>query len=237
MGTRAIVQVVGCSRAVPDKPGAYTGACRLYRHTDGDPGSCMRAIARSIEMMERLAEENVLWQSRQLRHIAVAPMAQAIVAWAMSSNCVPVVLERNCAGVPKLAHLGDQSDLEWLYVVDCNARLVNLYSTKQARPEDCPDGKNSGTPTEHLEAGFFVDAERVFRRELVPEAVEAALGDVDEGLGLLGAKGWRFNEMPDPYLRLVQQAARKNQLPLSPAPSVELEATTDPLSLAAAYCI
>lgn len=228
MGTRSVIQVVGCTDTPPDQAGAYSGSVRLYRHNDGDPRDCLPAIARSIEMMERLVQTSLLWKREQVRHIAVEPMAHAIIANSMSNIILAVQVEKLYTGAPRLLQLGDQSDLEWLYVVDCKNLLVNVYTSKQGNAAG--QTLYSATPVEHLEAGFFKEAERVFREEYQPEAVDAALTDFADGVKAVAATGWRFNEWEDPYLRLVQRAARKN----APAPA---EPALPEPQVASAFCI
>lgn len=191
MGTRSVIQVVGCTDTPPDQAGAYSGSVRLYRHNDGDPRDCLPAIARSIEMMERLVQTSLLWKREQVRHIAVEPMAHAIIANSMSNISLAVQVEKLYTGAPRLLQLGDQSDLEWLYVVDCKNLLVNVYTSKQGNAAG--QTLYSATPVEHLEAGFFKEAERVFREEYQPEAVDAALTDFADGVKAVAATGWRFN--------------------------------------------
>lgn len=228
MVTRSVIQVVGCTDLPPDQAGAYSGAARLYRHTDGGPWSCLPDIARAIEMMERLVKASLHWKQQQVRHIAVEPMAQAIVASTMSNYMLAAMLEKLHTGTPRLLHLGDQSDLEWLYVVDCKSQLVNLYSAKQgdAAGRTC----QSATPREHLEAGFFSTAEQVFRKEWRPEFVDTALAEYADGVKAVASTGWSFNEWEDPYLRLVRRAARKT------AAAVAEPAVTEP-QVVSAFCI
>lgn len=228
MGTRSVIQVVGNTDTLPDQAGAYSGSVRLYRHNDGNPGDCLPAIARSIEMMERLVQTSLRWRREQVRHIAVEPMAHAIIANTMSNYALAAQVEKLYTGAPRLLHLGDQSDLEWLYVVDCKNLLVNVYTSKQGNAAG--QTLYSATPGEHLEAGFFKDAERVFREDYQPDAVEAALTDFADGVKAITATGWRFNEWEDPYLRLVQRAARKN------APAHAEPASAEP-QVASAFCI
>ncbi len=228
MPTRSVIQVVGCTETPPDQVGAYSGSVRLYRHTDGNPGDCLPAIARSIEMMERLVQTSLSWRREQVRHIAVEPMAYAIIANTMSNYALAAQVEKLYTGAPRLLHLGDQSDLEWLYVVDCKNLVVNVYTSKQGNAAG--QVLQSATPVEHLEAGFFKDAERVFREEYQPEAVDAALTDFADGVKAVAATGWRFNEWEDPYLRLVQRAAKKN------APAHAEPAAREP-QVASAFCI
>lgn len=228
MGTRSVIQVVGNTDTLPDQAGAYSGSVRLYRHNDGDPRDCLPAIARSIEMMERLVQTSLSWRREQVRHIAVEPMAHAIIANMMSNYALTAQVEKLYTGAPRLLHLGDQSDLEWLYVVDCKNLLVNVYTSKQGNAAG--QTLYSATPGEHLEAGFFKDAERVFREDYQPDAVEAALTDFADGVKAIAATGWRFNEWEDPYLRLVQRAARKN------APAHAEPASAEP-QVASAFCI
>ena len=228
MGTRSIIQVVGNSGSRPDPAGVYSGSVRLYRHNDGNPGDCLPAIARSIEKMESLVQTSLSWRREQVRHIAVEPMAYAIIANTMSNYALAAQVEKLYTGAPRLLHLGDQSDLEWLYVVDCKNLLVNVYTAKQGNAAG--QTLYSATPGEHLEAGFFNDAERVFREVYKPDAVEAALTDFAEGVKAVAATGWRFNEWEDPYLHLVQRAVKKS------APAHAELVSAGP-QVASAFCI
>lgn len=204
MGTRAVIQIVGCAEMPAEKKGEYTSAVRLYRHSDGNPQSCLPAIAAAITMMDRLVDKSLLWEREKVRHIAVESMAYAIVANSMSNRGLTAVIEQIEMDSPSLQQLGDQSDLEWLYVVDCEQRLVNVYSSKQGYPDG---GKKlyTATPTEHLEAGFFSQAEAVFREEYIPEAQEIVLKEFAEGVQAVAATGWHYNEIADPYLAYVQK--------------------------------
>lgn len=209
MGTRAVIQVVGSNDMTPPGPdGAYSCSVRLYRHHDGGPRECLPEIARSIEMMERLVQESLSWKKNKVRYVAVEPMAHAIIANMMCSHTLAAWIEKTYYCAPTLAQLGNACDLEWLYVVDCKERLVNVYTSKQEN--DAGRTLYSATPVEHLESGFFRESERVFCGEYIPDVADAMFADFTNGVKAVAATGWRYNDLEDPYLKLVQRAAKKN---------------------------
>ncbi len=240
MGTRSIIMVVGNTDEFGE-PNQYKGAIRLYKHCDGDPTGNLRIIADAIGRMEALVEQSFEWRKDKVRRYGVEPMAYAIVVEAMSCSRLGACIEETFQGAPKLAHLGEQSDLEWVYVVDCNKRLVNVYSTKQ--PTDSrPAGEYSGEPREHLEAGLF-DSWEVYVQEHREEYREEIRRSVEEVRQLVAATGWTLCGEADPYLRLVERANRKKAKAAAvPASAPEAPAAPCPLPVGelpvvSAFCI
>lgn len=241
MGTRSIIMVVGNTDEYGDKPNQYKGAIRLYKHCDGDPTGNLRIIAGAIGRMETLVEESFDWRKDKVRRYGVEPMAYALVAEAMSNSRISTRIEETFQGAPKLAHLGDQGDLEWVYVVDCNRRLVNVYSTKQ--PTDArPQGEYSGEPRGHLDAGLF-DSWEVYVQEHRKEYQDEIRKAVEEVRQLVAATGWTLCGEADPYLRLVERAnGKKAKAVAVPASAPEAPAASWPLPVGerpvvSAFCI
>jgi hypothetical protein len=191
--------------------------------------------------MESLVEESYKWRSEQKRCMAIESMAHAVIAFAMDSNGLIARIEEEFNTAPRLSQLGDQGDLEWFYVVDCNKRLVNAFTVKQLEV----DGQTqySGTPKEHLEAGMFTDIERICREEYKPEAADEIINEITEAIQTIEKTGWLFNAAPDPYLRIVQRAqtrklaAERKELQGHEVPVLVAHESANDSNLKLAFCI
>lgn len=221
MGTRSIIMVVGDPARHSDKP-EYKAGIRLYRHCDGYPEGNLPAIAGAIKRMEALVEQSGEWHTKQVRRYGVESMAYAIVAEGLGNAKPEILIEEVCKGAPNLKDLGNQGDLEWVYVVDCIERLVNVYSNKQPT-SDLPDGKYCGVPVEHLGAGLFLSWEKHingYREESRDEVRKA----VENARQFVISTGWALCEEPDPYLRLLEKRNGKKAKPVA-AVSVAMQKT------------
>jgi hypothetical protein len=202
MGTRSIIQVVGCIReGVSDREGPYSGSIRLYRHWDGDPSYCLPAIARAVEMIECLVKLSFEWKNDKQRYIGVQSMAAAIVACSMCSDRLTARIEETFTSKLDISDLGDQGDLEWLYIVDCSKRNINVYTTKQGINNQ--PGTYSGSPCEHLACGVFMKSNEFFAEEYRADCVKERMAQIDKGFQLVTDAGWSMNSQEDPYWRIV----------------------------------
>lgn len=129
-------------------------------------------------------------------------MVYVIIVNMMSNYVFMVQVEKFYMGVLCLLYLGDQLDLEWLYVVDCKNLLVNVYMFKQGNVV----GQifYSVMFGEYLEVGFFKDVEWVFCEDYQLDVVEVVFIDFVDGVKVIVVIGWWFNEWEDLYLCFVQ---------------------------------
>jgi hypothetical protein len=187
--------VVGDNESYPQsKPEA---SYRIYRHYDGNPEGTLRVLGAAISRMERMIDDSRLWKNEQIRQAGAQSMAYAIVNEGVTNNRVLMKIEEGfdhfVDGID-IAQLGDCSDLEWVYVVDCQRKLVNAYTTKP--------NSGCGSPEEHLKGTLLVgddtldgcavmDYEEPYR-----ESARVALASAIQAIR---DKGWKFGEDRDPF--------------------------------------
>ena len=114
MSTRSIIILTSKTKTV-----------RVYKHCDGYPTGNLPVIAEAIQKTLGSKKGAVKKLEKKLgMQFDVDNLAQAIlkVAELDKSN-----LEEQFSSSLKPKHLGDQSDLEWIYVVDVDAKTVNVY--------------------------------------------------------------------------------------------------------------
>ena len=121
MSTRAIIVITGQSIQ-------SHGICttRLYQHSDGYPTRVLETLANSIQIATKLQ------QYQSAKFLNSAPLNQelmvgATIASSLKYTGLEAVLDKTYdeAFTPK--HLGKQSDLEWIYVVDVEKKTISVY--------------------------------------------------------------------------------------------------------------
>lgn len=119
MGTRSIIMVV--------ENDYNDGVLRLYRHQDGYPSSVLEDLNNAIERAVRLESENeIRWKDK--KSIPASSMANLILAECATIHGGGAYIEERFEYErfePK--HLGDQEDLEWIYIVNTTTKTIEIY--------------------------------------------------------------------------------------------------------------
>ncbi len=186
MGTRSIVVVTG--RHAQDDQLKET--IRLYRHWDGSPDVMLATIAEAIAVSQGILAR---WQDHfrtphpEVRSATARLLADAVLAASLGIHGMgmrpddrdgtPAVFR----GPPTAEAFGDQGDLEWVYVLDADARTVHVHGGYGTAREVMQDGPTD--PMTYLEG---------IRDEYRAGAAE----NVRAGLAAVRSAGWEVN--PDP---------------------------------------
>jgi hypothetical protein len=195
MGTRAVVVIAGNN----DTRGK--GVVRLYRHWDGDPDDVLESIADATAMTNEYIAEHadmlVAWHSPDYENRVVPTVADIPVQgfgerlicsrlrWGCSPYRVDTSFENNSPAVfngdLKNEHFGEQSDLEWMYLVDLKARTITVW------------GGDCGDPAEHKAKGPVDPRKHATQLRTDEPKVNYQGADflaVDAGMTKLRRQGW-----------------------------------------------
>lgn len=169
MSTRSIIVVTSKSKTV-----------RVYKHSDGYPTGNLPVIAEAIQSLGASLKGAVKKVSKKLG-IEVTPdsLAQAILKVA---ELDPSNLEESFDAplTPKM--LGGQQDLEWIYVVDVDAKTVNVYG----------GGYTGNGPQGAFKSGV-VDP-MSYTKQLYPEYQGREGKAIQEAISEIEKTGFKLNE-------------------------------------------
>lgn len=132
MGTRSVIVITG--------PAVYNQreTVRLYKHWDGYPTGNLPIIAEALETAAKAIE----WDSKNgYGSIKPTPLTTAaLAAWTVAASTTlsgpgaRVEFESPEPFAPSM--LGDQGDLEWIYVIDLDAKTVKTYDAQGCSPQE-----------------------------------------------------------------------------------------------------
>ncbi len=123
MSTRSIIVVTGKGRYNEE-------TTRLYKHSDGYPTGNLPiirdALKRSIDQVD---DENARWgdDSDMKSNLSVEQVVGHIIGESTSVYGQGAQLEETFREKFKQKHLGNQGDLEWIYLVDVTKKTVKVY--------------------------------------------------------------------------------------------------------------
>ncbi|HVS38474.1 MAG TPA: hypothetical protein VMS17_23145 [Gemmataceae bacterium] len=192
MGTRSITVVTG--RHTQDD--AQKETIRLYRHWDGSPDVMLSTIADAIAVAQNVLAR---WQGRwrtlhpEVQSVTAKCLADALLAASLGMHGMSMRLDDKDGtpalfrGPPTAQAFGDQCDLEWVYVLDAEARTVHVYGGYGSARKLMKAGP--ADPTAYLEA---------IRDEYKAQVIEA----IQSGLGAIRSAGWHVNPVPKRTKRL-----------------------------------
>jgi hypothetical protein len=122
MSTRSIIVVHGKAQYSPE-------VFRLYKHHDGYPTENLRIIAEAIERGNAMVEEQKKETPPPLhsKTLSADTLTGLLVGAATSLYGMGAQVEFHGSGDLKAEHFGDQSDLEWIYVIDTDTRSVRVF--------------------------------------------------------------------------------------------------------------
>lgn len=144
MSTRGIIVFVG--KGCYGVPRGY----RLYQHSDSYPTYALPIIRDVIRKAEKLVVEGREMMASDKYEVTPAMLAGLYVGentsiFGMGARIEESkVLKSPITPVEIVGLLGDQGDLEWIYVVDTDAKAVNVYG----------GGYTGDLPEKCLEAGL-----------------------------------------------------------------------------------
>lgn len=162
MSTRSIIVITNKEKTI-----------RVYRHYDGYPTSALEVILKSIKLISSAGDTNLKKLEEKLG-LDLNPdnLAQSVLKVAeLRKDCLEG--EYNEAFKPE--HLGNQGDLEWIYVVNTDTHTVNVYG-----------GGYTGNIPQHAYAKGTVDP-LSYAKRLYPEyqeqetlAMKVAMREIEE---------------------------------------------------------
>ena len=129
MSTRSIIVVHGEDLYEKNK------TVRLYKHSDGYPTGALEVIQNAIELIQKHKYED--YKTKAVR-INVSTMVGMLIGAGTSEYGMGVRIDSTWTenGPEQLAeyneafetkHLGGQSDLEWIYIIDVAKQTVSIF--------------------------------------------------------------------------------------------------------------
>lgn len=117
MGTRSTILITGETQTI-----------RLYKHYDGYPTGNLSLIEKALEKaISALGTYKVKYPEFD-KSLSVELITGKIIGESTGVNGMGVELEENFIGPLKPSHFGNHGDLEWVYVIDVEAKTINIYS-------------------------------------------------------------------------------------------------------------
>lgn len=131
MGTRSLIVVTGRS--------LYGGASttRLYKGSDGYPTDTLDVIERAISKANnQVKEQNEKWGDNKAS-INHSQLVGLIIGESTSTYGQGAVVEKQYEKpLNENRHLGNQWDVEWIYIVDTDLSTVRVYGGGCATPKN-----------------------------------------------------------------------------------------------------
>jgi len=120
MGTRSIIIVTG-------NGSRGENTYRLYKHWDGYPSGNLPIIAKALERSAVLLKAEEKFPVRSRAKLSPECLAGLIVGESTGLYGIGARIEDIYSEGFSLKTLGDQCDLEWVYVVDLENRVVEVF--------------------------------------------------------------------------------------------------------------
>jgi len=122
MSTRSIILITGKSRY------GDPGTIRLYKHSDGYPtgtlGVIQAALAKSINQQREYAER---FKEPKPDPVGVEQVVGNLIGESTTVHGQGARVEESFEEPFEPNHLGNQSDLEWIYLVDLDSNAVKIF--------------------------------------------------------------------------------------------------------------
>lgn len=199
MSTRSIIVVTGKPKHGQD----YT--VRLYKHSDGYPTGNLPLIAEALTLAENKIRENAhttedLKEQPHAELIGQCIVAASLSVYGFGAHIDDEWVSDNRPGKrsewsetfdPK-KHLGNQGDLEWLYLVNQAEKSVSVFASQFG--EDAQTSFSKG-PTDPL----------TYIKKLYPEFQEVEASHIQVAIYRIEAFGYQFN----PASKVIQFPKRK----------------------------
>jgi hypothetical protein len=184
MGCRANVFVTGdLPHAAPRQQ-----TVRLYSHWGGSPEHLLKDLGAAVQAGERLLAAYRTLRP-EARAVTARGFADCVRAASLGGNGFATDLDdRDGIDKPAVfaeafhaAHFSNQGDLEWLYVVDVNARALRVYG-------------GHGTAKELIAQGEANPAD--YALQLIPQYQRPTRARIRGLVRSLGRLGWAVNGRP-----------------------------------------
>ena len=181
MSTRGILVFVG--KGCHGVPRGY----RLYQHSDAYPTYTLPIIRDAIRKAEKLVIEGRERMDSDRYTVTPAMLAGLYVGentsiYGMGAHIEESkILESPITPAEIVGLLGNQGDLEWVYVVDTDAKVVNVYG----------GGYTGELPEKFLEAGLVEPLSYV--ENLTEEYQEREIKTIQSAKRSLKRLGWPVN--------------------------------------------
>lgn len=172
MSTRSIIIVTG-----NDERESTT---RIYKHSDGYPTANLKIINDAIERSIRIQSEyNVRFKDS--RRIAAQALADLIIGESANIYGSGAYIEESFDCKFNKKQLGNQEDLEWIYIVDVSRKTVNIYG-----------GHYTGKSPQIAYENGFADP-RKYVKQLIVQAQTKELKSINDSMQSIEAWGFKIN--------------------------------------------
>lgn len=174
MGTRGVVVVAGID--------GFGGSrvYRLYVSIDAYPtGVVGRVTAAVVSAQAVMDVANAKW--KESKPVMAGTLAGKLIGEMTTNYGMNTYLEGTEDGPFEPSHLGDQRDLEWIYLVNTDTRSVDVYG----------GGYTGKLPQVAYKAGV-VDPLR-YAEQLKPEYQDEERAEILKKIGDLESLGWTVN--------------------------------------------
>lgn len=183
MSTRSIIMIVGKGNYNDER------SVRIYRHSDGYPSSVLPLIAVVLSKANEQCEaDNRRYNSGKPRVPIVEQVVGLLIGASTDTYGMSVRIDEGEDGKPaiyfekfKVKHLGNQYDLEWVYVVDLNSDSVKVYG-----------GGYSGESPQHTYRKGLVDP-LSYADQLKKEFQEQERQEIKKAIALIKGTGFTLN--------------------------------------------
>lgn len=168
MSTRSIIVVTSKEKTV-----------RVYKHHDGYPSGNLPVIHDALEALIGVPNEDVKKLNSMIGiQLDVDSLAQKILE---VTELDKENLEATYKGPFKPAHLGNQGDLEWIYLVNLDNRSVNVYG----------GGYTGSGPQGAYKAGV-VDP-KIYAEQMNKDYKARTLREIVEAVAAVESLGFKLN--------------------------------------------
>lgn len=170
MGTRSVIVVTG------EKNYSGNQTVRFYKHYDGYPTGNLPIIAKALcDGAAKIAEHQAELKTQKPGKFCTELFEGLLIGAATDVYGISARVEEKYEEEFRPEHLGNQSDLEWLYLVDLKEKTVEVFGGKYTG--NLPQShyrKGSVKPEKWLEnlRPEYVDAER--------EQLNCAIRDIEQ---------------------------------------------------------
>lgn len=176
MGTRSIIVVTGNSRA----GGAST--TRLYKGYDGYPTDVLSVIGDALKKANKqVKEQNEKW-GENTNFINQSQMVGLIIGESTGIYGQGAVVDKTYYKPFDKRHLGNQWDLEWVYIVNTDAKTIEVF------------GGGCAVPKDHLAQGYTDPVS--YAEYLREEFIEEEKKEIKSLVKTIEKEGFTVNKKP-----------------------------------------
>ena len=158
---------------------------RLYKHSDGYPTGNLPIIKQAIEEVQQLQpEDDDRFMSRSNDRYAVSCLVGKILGAATSEYGMGAYIEEDYYDGFNSEQLGNQWDLEWIYILDPIMKTLKIYG----------GGYANCSPQQHLANGYADPV--AYADRLIEEYQDRERQEINKLVSEIMALGYQINDNP-----------------------------------------